>query len=191
MKKYFLLPLLLLLGLLAGCNKVNVDSDYVSVEGVTLDQESAYLVIGTTMTLKATVLPAKASKKEVEWKSSNPSVASVEDGLVTAHALGTADITVTSVSGGYEASCAITVVEKPIPVTGVTLSPADVTIKKGGTATLSAKLQPSNATNHNLKWTSSNESAVSVKDGVVTGVDYGTSTITVETVDGGFKATMA
>jgi alpha-tubulin suppressor-like RCC1 family protein len=52
------------------------------------------------------------------------------------------------------------------------------------TETLAADIAPSNATNKNVSWSSSNEAVATVKDGIVTGRAYGTATITVATLDG-------
>jgi len=77
----------------------------------------------------------------------------------------------------------------PVPVTGVTLS-ATASISKATSTTLSPTFIPSNATNRNVSWTSSNTSVATVNSaGLITGVAQGTSTITVTTQDGGFKAT--
>lgn len=56
----------------------------VAVTGVTLDKTSASLTVGGTETLTATVNPDDATDKTVTWKSSDESVATVDDGVVTA-----------------------------------------------------------------------------------------------------------
>ncbi|MGN1027857.1 MAG: LamG-like jellyroll fold domain-containing protein, partial [Faecousia sp.] len=82
----------------------------VPVTGVTMDKENAELKVGDTLTLTATVEPAGATNKNVNWSSNNTGVATVdENGLVTAVAAGTATITVTTVDGGKTATCTVTV----------------------------------------------------------------------------------
>jgi uncharacterized protein YjdB len=81
----------------------------VSVTGVTLDKTSASLKVGNTLALTATVKPSNASNKNVSWSSSNTSVATVSNGVVTAKAQGSATITVTTADGGYKAYATITV----------------------------------------------------------------------------------
>gem|GEM_PF-6109416 len=81
----------------------------VDVTGVTLDESSKTLVKGQNFTLTATVAPADATNKNVTWTSSDPTVASVSDGVVTALKKGTTTITVTTEDGSYTATCAITV----------------------------------------------------------------------------------
>ena len=81
--------------------------------------------------------------------------------------------------------------EASVAVTGVTLDKTEVTLKMGATtsATLVATVAPSNATNKNVSWSSSNESVATVADGVITAVGAGTATITVTTADGNKTAT--
>lgn len=64
---------------------------------------------GETATLVATVYPENASNKTVTWASSDSTVASVADGVVTAKAEGSATITVTTADGSFTDTCAVTV----------------------------------------------------------------------------------
>lgn len=81
----------------------------VVVTGVTLDVTSANLIAGGTVTLTPTVAPSNATNKNVSWESDATGVATVDNGVVTAVAPGTAHITVTTEDGGHTASCTITV----------------------------------------------------------------------------------
>lgn len=85
----------------------------VAVTGVTLNQNSASITEEGTVQLTATVSPNDASNKNVTWSSSNTSVATVSNGLVTAVSPGTATITVTTVDGNYTATCTVTVTALP------------------------------------------------------------------------------
>jgi uncharacterized protein YjdB len=77
-----------------------------------------------------------------------------------------------------------------VPVTGVTVAPAEVSLNIGGTTTLDETVAPANATNKTVTWSSSAPAIASVSaSGVVTGVSNGTATITARTQDGGFTAT--
>lgn len=79
-----------------------------------------------------------------------------------------------------------------IPVTGVTVSPASVSVEAGSAVQLTATVNPSNATNKNVTWTSSNAAVATVNaTGLVTAVAAGTATITVTTNDGSKTATCA
>ncbi|MCD8358758.1 MAG: Ig-like domain-containing protein [Oscillospiraceae bacterium] len=81
----------------------------VDVTGVTLDKTEAALTVGETLTLTATVEPEDATDPTVTWTSSDESVATVTDGVVTAVAAGTATITATA--GDCSATCIVTVTE--------------------------------------------------------------------------------
>ena len=81
----------------------------VPVSGVSLNKDSTSLTVGDTETLTATITPDNATNKNVTWSSDTPSVASVNNGVVTAVAPGTATITVTTADGGFTATCAVTV----------------------------------------------------------------------------------
>lgn len=91
----------------------NVDNpdlgDPQHVESVSLDKTEALLAIGKTVTLSTTISPDNATDKTVSWTSSDESVATVANGVVTAVAPGNATITVTTTDGGQTATCAITV----------------------------------------------------------------------------------
>ncbi len=78
----------------------------------------------------------------------------------------------------------------PIPVTGVSLSPTNVTVNVTESIQLTATVQPSDATNKLLNWESSNENVATVDtNGNVTGVAAGSADVTVTTIDGSFPAT--
>lgn len=80
----------------------------VAVTGVTLNKSETSIVAGSTETMTATVAPENATDKTVEWSSSDETVATVENGLVTAVAAGTATITATA-GDNKTATCAVTV----------------------------------------------------------------------------------
>ena len=81
----------------------------IDVTGVVLNQSSLSIVKGTSETLTATISPAEATNKNVTWSSSVESVATVEDGVVSAISVGSTVITVTTQDGGFTASCNVTV----------------------------------------------------------------------------------
>ena len=159
----------------------------VSATGVTLSQTELSLVKGATTGLTATVAPFDATNKKITWSSTNTSVATVENGTVTAVSAGNATITVTTEDGSYTARCEV-VVTDPIPVTGVTLSQTELPLVKRATATLAAKVVPSDATNQKVTWRSTNTAVATVENGTVTAVSGGNATITVTTEDGNYTA---
>ncbi len=94
----------------------------VAVTGVSINPTSANLQIGGSTDLTYTILPANATDKSVSWSSSNTSVATVNNGHVTAIAAGTATITVTTTDGNKTATCSVTVTAgPPVPSTTLTL----------------------------------------------------------------------
>lgn len=163
----------------SGNNVVNI-----SVSDVTLNKKSASMYVGDTLTLNATISPSNATNKNVTWSSSNESIAVVQNGVVTAIGKGSATITVTTVDGKKTDEIELTVKKKTIKVSSVSLNKSKVTMYVDGKVTLKATILPSNATNKNVTWSSSNKKVVTVKNGVVTGVAKGTATVTVTTKDG-------
>ena len=167
-------------------------SDTVKVTGVNLNSSSIGLTLGTSTSLVATITPSNATNKGLTWTSSNTSVATVINGVVTARSVGTAVITVRTNDGGKTATCRVNVTAptpSTVKVTGVSLSKTSMNLYVGNTSSLVATVSPSNATNKNITWTSSNNSIATVSNGVVTAKSAGTATITVKTSDGAKTAT--
>ena len=81
--------------------------DAVQVTSVTVSPTSVSLKAGETRQLSASVTPSNATNKTVSWESSDPKIATVKDGLVTAERAGTARIW--AYCGAQKASCMVTV----------------------------------------------------------------------------------
>jgi uncharacterized protein YjdB len=88
---------------------VTVKAKVYPVTGVTLDKTAYELTVGGNVTLTATINPANATNKNVTWKTSDATVATVVNGKVTALKAGTATITVTTEDGNKTATCTVTV----------------------------------------------------------------------------------
>ena len=160
---------------------VSVDPKVINVTSVTLNQTSVTVEMGEGFQLIATVLPEKASNKDVTWSSSNTSIARVDSfGKVTTSAIGSAVITVTTVDGAKTANCAVTVTAPPVSVSSIVLPYNSYTLTYGQTLDLSsASVLPTDATDKTLVWTSSDTSVASVTDGIVKAASKaGTTTIT-------------
>ena len=149
------------------------------VTSITLDKTSASLKAGETVTLTATVNPDDATDKTVTWSTSDASVATIINGVVTAVKVGTATITVKA--GDKTATCAVTVV--PTPVASITLDKTSASLKAGETVTLTATVNPDDATDKTVTWSTSDASVATVTNGVVTAVKVGTATITAKAGD--------
>ena len=162
----------------------------VAVTGVKLDKTEANVTVDGQITLKATVSPDNAGNKEVEWSSSDSTIASVDNnGVVTGHKAGTATITVKTKDGGKTATCKVTVTDKVVAVTEVKLDKTTAEMKVGDTLTLTATVTPDNATNKKVTWKSDKTDIADVDaNGKVTAKAKGTATITVTTEDGGKTA---
>ena len=133
------------------------------------------------LTLSAAVLPELTLQRDVTWASSEESVVTVNNGVITTHSVGTAVVKATTVAGGYEASLTIIVY---MPVTGVEIID-NITITIGGSQTLIPTIYPDNATYKNVEWSSNNEDVATVDiNGRVTAHSVGTARITVRTEDG-------
>lgn len=103
----------------------------VPVSSIALNPSNLSLTVGGTATLTATVSPANATDKTVAWSSSNSSVASVNNGTVTANAAGSAIITATA--GNYSATATVNVSEPAAPVAGdhADISSSSESVKPG------------------------------------------------------------
>jgi formylglycine-generating enzyme required for sulfatase activity len=88
---------------------LQVDTSGGNVTSVTLNKNTVSLTVGSSETLTATITPANAANKNVTWSSSNTTIASVNNGIVTAVAVGTATITVKTADGNKTAQCTVNV----------------------------------------------------------------------------------
>ena len=88
---------------------VTVENKPVPVTGIALDRETASIGTGEALTLTPIFSPETATNKNVTWLSSDKTVATVENGIVTPLKKGTTTITVTAEDGGFSASCVVTV----------------------------------------------------------------------------------
>lgn len=163
--------------------KVTVTSNFIAPTGIKLNKSNLNLLIGTSETLNKTIIPQNATNQEATWNSSNPSVASVENGKVTAKKVGTTIITVSSF--GYNATCKVTVIDT-IDLQKISLNKTKITIKERATEKLNVTYTPSNATNKKITWKSSDNNIVTVdSSGKITGIKAGKATITAIANDGG------
>lgn len=157
----------------------------VSVSSIVLSRTDASLKVTESVTLTATVIPANASDKSVIWSSDNNEIATVdENGVVTAHSIGEAVISATSVSNPeVNADCRVIVV--PTPVTEIILNQTSVSIQEGATFEFEATILPETATNKDISWSSVNPEIASIDTtGVVTAHALGTTSINALAKDG-------
>lgn len=156
----------------------------IKVTIITLNKTETTINVGSTETLSVTAIdPSNATDKTYTWNSDNTAVATVDaDGVVTAKAAGTANITATANDGsGVTATCAVTVI---VPVSSITINNAPTeALFVNSKGTLTATVVPDNATDQTVTWSSSDPDYVSINE--TTGeyevkgtTGYGSATIT-------------
>lgn len=139
---------------------------------ISLGKETCLIAMGQTMTLKPTFNhPVSLT---VTWVSSDENIVTVENGVLTAKTYGNATVTAT-IPNGQKAEVAVTVAP---PITDIEMGKDLYKVKPGNSRKLALALTPSDS-GEEIQWSSSNTSVATVNDdGTVTGVTYGTVTIT-------------
>lgn len=163
--------------------EIDYSKPIVSVTGVTLNKSTTIVPKGSTEILTATIAPSNATDKSVTWSSSNTSIATVNNGVVTGVANGNCNITVTTVDGNHTASCGVTVETVTIPVQSITLNKSSHAFKVDETIQLTPIFNPSNSTNKNVTWSASNSNCTVNTSGLVTAKVEGECIITCTTED--------
>ena len=135
--------------------------------------------------LQYAVSPAKADNQKLKWTSNNAAVASVDEttGVVTANKLGSAVITATATDGSG-VSASTTVYVTPLAASSLSIT-NEIALLRSNSQKLEVTLLPETADNKTLEWTSDNENVASVdQNGVVKGINVGTTNIIAMTTDG-------
>ncbi|MDE5744468.1 MAG: Ig-like domain-containing protein, partial [Paramuribaculum sp.] len=171
-------------GLIASC-VVTVVEKTIEVTELTLNYEEVEIIEGISLQLTATVEPHDATDRTLIWRTSNPTIVTVStNGLIKAVNPGKANITVTA-ANGLKAICEVTVVKKTIAVTALTLNVEEAEIVEASVLQLTATIEPRDATDRTVTWTSSDESVAVVNtSGLVTAVTPGIATITATAANG-------
>ena len=160
-----------------------------AASSIELSETDLTMNIGAIQNIVATVLPENTSNKIVTWESSDPEVATVNNGQVRAVSCGDAVISCVAADGsGASAECNVTVIQM---VTGIKILDVTnpVTMNKDSEMQLSTEILPENATNPDISWSSSDESIVTVsEDGKLYAKDGGSAVITCTATDGSEKA---
>lgn len=168
---------------LAVC-QATIKADKTSVEGIDLDKKVAEVNIGGTLKLTATISPSDATNKDIIWYSNDEKIATVANGIVTGVKEGIVWITARTVDGNKTIACEVTVRTNKISVSKVEIDKKTSEIYIGDILQLTAIITPSNATNKDITWYSSDESLATVDKGLVTGLKEGIAWINAKTVDG-------
>ncbi len=143
-----------------GAYQINITQPVTSI---TINGASHQMDVDTTMTLTATIKPDNADNKEVNWSSSDTSIATISNGVVTALKVGLVTITATSVNNPtVKATYDIEVKEAVIHVTSISLSETTLNMNINTAFKLTATVNPSDATNKNVRWISSDTSIATI-----------------------------
>lgn len=157
-----------------------------AVTGVAIKPATANVDVGKTVVFSVTFTPDNATDKSGKWSVKDSKVAAIDDnGTATGIKTGTTEVDYTSTDGAKLASATLTVVVPNVAVTGVKVTPDTASVEVGKTITLTASVEPEDATDKSGTWSSKDETIATVDDkGVVTGVKAGTTEIDFVTTDG-------
>jgi len=166
-----------------------------NLEGVSLDQKALTLKKGGADTLDVTFAPVNATNRQVTWKSSNTSVATVNatTGAISARNVGETVLVVTSAEGAFTDTCKLTVIDAPL--SGLSLSKKTTTFYVGQKDTLQVNFLPADAYNKGVTWTQNPTGIVSTSWNsstgklILTGSKAGTTVLSGKSSDGGFVDT--
>ena len=162
------------------------------VTKITFADKDVSFNVGDTCQLFWQTAPANATNPALTFRSSNEKIATVnDDGVVTGLKRGSCTITATAADGSNKkATVKINVLQ---PVLGVHMENDTIRVGVGESYTGRAVLEPSDASNTAMSWTSADTSVATVKGSrnkpTVTGKRWGTTTITGVTQDGGYTTT--
>ena len=163
---------------------------YQPIESIALSETNVTAPLSDKwFQLYATISPFAAKDQELVWKSTDPSVITVDNfGKVTFVKSGKASIIVSSkANGSITAVCNVTVTKS---VTGISLDYKSKDMYVGETFRLTYVIRPADSSNALVTWSSSNPSVATVdKEGLVSARSVGTTTIILKTNDGGYIAT--
>lgn len=168
--------------------KVNVVA--LKPQGVSLDVERLDMTVGQNRQLEAVVTPEGAQTDDLQWSSSNKSVATVENGKVTALSEGEAIITVSCNAGRFTAECLVMVAAEKVKVQTIAIEPTSITLEEGSKGTLRVVATPANAVVEDLQWETSDAVVAAVTDGgEVSALMPGEAVITAKCNAGALSAT--
>ena len=163
------------------------ETDTIPLTKISLNKEELKLEKGASETLQVNYTPADTTdSKETLWSSSEHSVATVENGVVTA--VGKGNALITARCGRYTATCKVSVSEKEVtpspdpeekPLEEIALNQTLLELEQGESESLTVSYKPEDTTdNKDIIWSSNDETVATVSDGVVTAVGKGTTVIT-------------
>lgn len=163
----------------------------VEAESIKIFGNVENIVVGTTRQFSATIYPENVTDGSMEWFSSNPRIATVdENGLLTALTTGTTVLSVSTADGRISDQVHLTIVKTAVNpdedrVTRVDLNVTSVTLRVGETFQLIATPYPETAPERRVWYVSENKDLLSVdRNGIVTALKPGVGKITAGSEDG-------
>ena len=171
-------------GVSASCNVLVTDNKLVT--SIAVSPKNLTINEGASTYFHARILPDDADNKDVIWRSSDPSVATITEigALFTAIKAGTTIITAMAQDGSGVSGCVLVTVVPFVYVESVTVNPTEKTMTEGDSDYLTVIVCPSNATVRSVCWKSSNEEVAMVNGGMVCAIGEGQATITATAIDG-------
>ena len=150
---------------------------------ISINKNKTTIKLWQSETLSAQV---SDGSNDIVWSSSDSKIATVEsNGKVTGRKEGVVDIIASTRDGKVKSKCQVTVTNKDIEVSGITLNTSKITLSGGKKYQLKVSVTPANAANQNITYKSSNTKIATVNgNGVITGVSSGTAVITATSSNG-------
>lgn len=167
--------------ILAKCS-IKVTSSNIPVTSLTFDKTEGETYAGNQVTITPTILPNNATNKKLTWTSSDSKIATVNNGVVSTFDIGNATITAKTTDGSDITATYNLLVKEFVAVTSVTILKSGTPITESNlyieqTIGLTTDIQPTNASDKTIIWSSSNTSVATVNEGTVQGLSEGTSKI--------------
>ena len=165
--------------------KVSVAPAVYPVTGISVNPTAITLEEGQTRSVTVTVYPSNASNKEVIYTTTNPNVAVLENGVITAIGEGSAALTITTLDGGFTATVSVTVTAKPVEIEGIYADFGALELLTGKSETVKIHVLPEEAELPELIWSTSDKNVFTIYEGgQVYATGMGEATLTVTTADG-------
>ena len=170
--------------------RVNVIAESITptfskkITEVNVDEDKIIIKPNETKQIKYSIEPKESFVEKIEWESSNNNVVTVKDGIIYGKEPGEAIVKLI-INGTFEKEVKVLV---SVPVTGIELKSSPViTLKMGDKQNIRTIISPENASNKNIKYTSSTNNVTVDDNGIVTGISAGSGVITLRTEDGNFE----
>ena len=168
--------------------KIEVKENIVLPTDIELTTNSIGLLEGESIQVSAKVIPENSTNNTLSWSSNNTNIATVSNGLIVGKSEGNTTIIV-STSNGIRKEISVNISKKKVEtepenteilLKNIKINVGNLTLEEGNTTQINAILEPSNATNKDIIWSTSNSNVATInQNGTITALKEGTTTITV------------